>query len=176
MRPQPVRPAGAFPHLSYVNDARAGIIKDAIGAKRPDWERRVDRRTACLHQANAFREKALADPEHQDEWIDEAIKWLERAMEASCHAVITVDADVAQIPEPVRTSTETCASSPANDEVVTLRCCGNCSKDVTMLRVDTVPAAMLGRAQTETRVTSCSRTARPREPAVHAIGVGCYPC
>jgi hypothetical protein len=56
-------------------------------------ERRVDRRTACLHQANAFREKALADPEHHDQWIDEAIKWLERAMEASCHAVITMEDD-----------------------------------------------------------------------------------
>ncbi|MEY9110314.1 hypothetical protein ABH999_006510 [Bradyrhizobium yuanmingense] len=53
----------------------------------------VDRRTACLHQANAFREKALADPEHHDQWIDEAIKWLERAMEASCRAVITMEGD-----------------------------------------------------------------------------------
>ncbi|KRP91327.1 MULTISPECIES: hypothetical protein [Bradyrhizobium] len=53
----------------------------------------MDRRTACLHQANAFREKALADPEHHDQWIDEAIKWLERAMEASCRAVITMEGD-----------------------------------------------------------------------------------
>jgi hypothetical protein len=53
----------------------------------------VDRRTACLHQANAFREKALADPEHHDQWIDEAIKWLERAMEASCRAVVTMEGD-----------------------------------------------------------------------------------
>jgi len=53
----------------------------------------VDRRTACLHQADAFREKAIADPEHHDEWIDEAIKWLEQAMEASFHAAITVEAD-----------------------------------------------------------------------------------
>ena len=51
----------------------------------------MDRRTACLHQADAFREKALADPDHHDEWIDEAIKWLERAMEASCRAVATVE-------------------------------------------------------------------------------------
>ncbi|WP_454647120.1 hypothetical protein [Bradyrhizobium liaoningense] len=57
----------------------------------------MDRRTACLHQANAFREKALADPEHHDQWIDEAIKWLERAMEASCHAVTTMAAD--DVPE-----------------------------------------------------------------------------
>lgn len=53
----------------------------------------MDRRTACLHQADAFREKALADPEHHDEWIDEAIKWLERAMEASCRAVVTMEGD-----------------------------------------------------------------------------------
>ncbi len=83
----------AYPRLSYVNDEEAGIIKDAIGADPPDQEHRVDRRTACLHQANAFREKAIADPEHHDQWIDEAIKWLERAMEASCHAVITMAAD-----------------------------------------------------------------------------------
>jgi hypothetical protein len=58
----------------------------------------VDRRTACLHQADAFREKAIADPEHHDQWIDEAIKWLERAMEASCRAVVTVEAgDVANV-------------------------------------------------------------------------------
>lgn len=54
----------------------------------------MDRRTACLHQANAFREKALADPEHHDQWIDEAIKWLERAIKASCcRANLTVEAD-----------------------------------------------------------------------------------
>ncbi|MET4277312.1 MULTISPECIES: hypothetical protein [unclassified Bradyrhizobium] len=52
----------------------------------------MDRRTACLHQADAFREKAIADPEHHDQWIDEAIKWLERAMEAGCRAVVTVEA------------------------------------------------------------------------------------
>lgn len=63
----------------------------------------MDRRTACLHQANAFREKAIADPEHHDEWIDEAIKWLERAMQASCRAVITVEADVGHVPEPAPT-------------------------------------------------------------------------
>lgn len=83
------------PHrlLSYVNDAKLGITTDAIGAEPVDRERHVDRRTACLHQADAFREKALADPEHHDQWIDEAIKWLERAMEASCRAAITVEAD-----------------------------------------------------------------------------------
>lgn len=52
----------------------------------------MDRRTACLNQANAFREKAIADPAHHDQWVDEAIKWLERAMEASCHVTVTVEA------------------------------------------------------------------------------------
>ena len=51
----------------------------------------MDRRTACLHQADAFRERAIADPEHHDEWIDEAIKWLERAMEAGRRAAVTVE-------------------------------------------------------------------------------------
>ncbi|RQH16229.1 hypothetical protein [Bradyrhizobium sp. RP6] len=64
----------------------------------------MDRRTACLHQADAFREKALADPEHHDQWIDEAIKWLERAMEASCRAVITVAEDGNDVPEPAPTT------------------------------------------------------------------------
>jgi len=52
----------------------------------------VDRRTACLKQADAFREKAIADPAHHDEWIDEAIKWLERAMEASRRVAVTIEA------------------------------------------------------------------------------------
>lgn len=64
----------------------------------------MDRRTACLHQADAFREKALADPEHHDQWIDEAIKWLERAMEASCRAAVTVEGgNGSDIAEPSRT-------------------------------------------------------------------------
>jgi len=87
--------------LSYVNDAGSTIIKDAIGAEPPDGECRVDRRSACLHQANAFREKAIADPEHQDQWVDEAIKWLERAMEAGRRAAITVKSeDGRRSPEP----------------------------------------------------------------------------
>jgi hypothetical protein len=50
----------------------------------------MDRKTACLRQADAFRERALADPEHHDQWIDEAITWLERAREASyCVAATT---------------------------------------------------------------------------------------
>jgi len=59
---------------------------------RKTRESRVDRRTACLKQADAFREKAIADPAHHDEWIDEAIKWLERAMEASRRVAVTIEA------------------------------------------------------------------------------------
>ncbi|MDH2342058.1 hypothetical protein QCM77_12730 [Bradyrhizobium sp. SSUT18] len=70
----------------------------------------MDRRTACLHQADAFREKAIADPEQHDKWIDEAIKWLERAMEASYRAVVTVEAgDISPVPQP--------ADEPADDTV-----------------------------------------------------------
>lgn len=93
----------APPYLPYVNDAGAGIIEDAIGADLPDRESRVDRRTACLHQADAFREKAIADPEQRDKWVDEAIKWLERAMEAGRCAVDTLEAgDTGDIPELAR--------------------------------------------------------------------------
>ncbi|RXH35925.1 hypothetical protein XH99_07700 [Bradyrhizobium nanningense] len=64
----------------------------------------MDRRTACLRQADAFREKALADPEHHDQWIDEAIKWLERAMEASCRAIAVEADDDSHVPESARTA------------------------------------------------------------------------
>lgn len=40
----------------------------------------MDRKTACLAQASACREKAEADPANSDYWIDESIKWLERAV------------------------------------------------------------------------------------------------
>lgn len=51
----------------------------------------MDRRTACLNQANMFREMAIADPAHHDQWIDEAIKWLERAREASAGLAVTFE-------------------------------------------------------------------------------------
>lgn len=70
----------------------------------------MDRRTACLQQANAAREKALADPEHHDQWIDEAIKWLEWAMEASCRAAVEADAGKHVSGSPGATIIETIAS------------------------------------------------------------------
>jgi hypothetical protein len=72
------------------------------GRNLQNRENRVDRRTACLSQADAFREKAIADPEHHDQWIDEAIKWLERAMEAGRRVAVTVDVrDDGLVPEEI---------------------------------------------------------------------------
>jgi hypothetical protein len=41
------------------------------------------RREECLVQASICREKAKADPARYDYWIDQAIVWLQRAIQAS---------------------------------------------------------------------------------------------
>jgi hypothetical protein len=41
----------------------------------------MDRKAACLAQADACRARAQADPENSDHWIEESIKWLERAID-----------------------------------------------------------------------------------------------
>jgi hypothetical protein len=43
----------------------------------------MDRKAACLAQASVCREKARTDPERQEYWIDETIRWLEHAVERS---------------------------------------------------------------------------------------------
>jgi hypothetical protein len=43
----------------------------------------MDRKAACIAQASVCREKARTDPERQQYWIDESIRWLERAIERS---------------------------------------------------------------------------------------------
>jgi hypothetical protein len=40
----------------------------------------VCQRRECMAQAAICREKARADPAHHDYWIDEAIRWLQRAI------------------------------------------------------------------------------------------------
>ena len=50
-----------------------------------------DRKVACLEQARIFREKAEADPVNRERWVDEAIKWLERAVVPSGQVVVTID-------------------------------------------------------------------------------------
>jgi hypothetical protein len=47
----------------------------------------MDGRAACLAQATACRVKAEADPANRDYWVDESIKWLERAV----HTTFEVD-------------------------------------------------------------------------------------
>ncbi len=41
----------------------------------------MDRKAACLAQADACRARAQADPANSDQWIEESIKWLERAID-----------------------------------------------------------------------------------------------
>jgi len=41
----------------------------------------MDRKAACLAQAEACRARAQADPANSDHWIEESIKWLERAID-----------------------------------------------------------------------------------------------
>ncbi|MBR0931228.1 hypothetical protein JQ561_31860 [Bradyrhizobium diazoefficiens] len=103
-------------------------------------------------------------------------------MEASRRAAVTVKADHgSHVAEPIRTAIiETTAShrriiarQRGSAPAALLR---QLFPDVTMLRVDTVPAAMLGRTSTATRVTSCLRTASFPEHAVRAIGAGCCLC
>jgi len=43
----------------------------------------MDRKTACVAQASVCRKKAQTEPERQEYWIDESIRWLERAIEQS---------------------------------------------------------------------------------------------
>ena len=50
----------------------------------------IYQREECLAQASMCREKAQADPVRNDYWIDQAIVWLQRAMQSSrVNAVIT---------------------------------------------------------------------------------------
>ena len=49
----------------------------------------MDRKTACITQAAACRKNANTDPEHQEYWIDESIKWLERAIERSGEVAVS---------------------------------------------------------------------------------------
>jgi hypothetical protein len=51
----------------------------------------MDRKTACLAQASACREKAEADSPNRDYWINEATKWLERAATSTGGVAITYE-------------------------------------------------------------------------------------
>jgi hypothetical protein len=51
----------------------------------------MDRKAACIAQASACREKARTEPERQEYWIDESIRWLERAIERSGDSAVTCE-------------------------------------------------------------------------------------
>jgi hypothetical protein len=53
----------------------------------------MDRKAACIAQASACRAKAEADPAKRDHWVDESIKWLERAIDTKGSLAITFEAE-----------------------------------------------------------------------------------
>jgi hypothetical protein len=54
----------------------------------------MDHKAACLAEAAACRIKAEADPANRDYWVDEAIKWLERAVDGqSPAAAVSLEVD-----------------------------------------------------------------------------------
>jgi hypothetical protein len=58
-------------------------------------------RDAHLKNAANCREKAKTDPAHADDWTDEAIIWLRRAIEAGRDTAITYELrDGRMIPKP----------------------------------------------------------------------------
>jgi hypothetical protein len=63
----------------------------------------MDRKAACLAQASACREKAEADPANSDYWIDESIKWLERAVTPTDRVAISFEVGDGQVLPKVRT-------------------------------------------------------------------------
>jgi hypothetical protein len=46
-------------------------------------------RQECMAQASFCREKAQADPARHDYWIDEAVVWHQRAVEAGRGVAVT---------------------------------------------------------------------------------------
>jgi hypothetical protein len=49
------------------------------------------RREECIAQASICREKAQADPARHDYWIDQAVAWLQRAIQARRGKAVTYD-------------------------------------------------------------------------------------
>ena len=51
----------------------------------------MDRKAACITLASVCREKARIEPERQEYWIDESIRWLERAIERSGNSAVSYE-------------------------------------------------------------------------------------
>ena len=65
----------------------AGLARPAVSEVRT-----MDRIGACLTQAAACRARAESDPANRDRWMNEAIDWLERAIQPTGHVEVTFDA------------------------------------------------------------------------------------
>jgi hypothetical protein len=60
-------------------------------------------RDECLVQASICRQKAKADPAYYDYWIDQAVAWLQRSIQARRGRAVTYDIrDGRMIPKPAR--------------------------------------------------------------------------
>jgi hypothetical protein len=51
----------------------------------------MDRKAACITLASVCREKARTEPERQEYWIDESIRWLECAIERSGSTAVSYE-------------------------------------------------------------------------------------
>jgi hypothetical protein len=51
----------------------------------------MDRKAACITLASVYRERARTEPERQEYWIDESIRWLERAIERSGNIAVSYE-------------------------------------------------------------------------------------
>jgi hypothetical protein len=66
----------------------------------------MDRKTARVAQASVCRKKAQTEPERQEYWIDESIRWLERAIEPSGDGAVSyavIDGRLVPKEEPLKT-------------------------------------------------------------------------
>lgn len=60
-------------------------------------------REQCLVQASICREKAQADPARCDYWIDQAVVWLQRAIQARRGKAVAYEVDDGRmIPNPAK--------------------------------------------------------------------------
>jgi hypothetical protein len=58
----------------------------------------MNRKEACLAQAAACRERAEADAANRDFRINEAIGWLELAVNPTGHIAVSVESEAVKIP------------------------------------------------------------------------------
>lgn len=72
----------------------AGLARPAhaeVNRQVDSREDSMNRKAACLMQAAACRQQAVADPLNQDYWVDQAIQWLETAHAPASQVVVTIE-------------------------------------------------------------------------------------